>query len=88
MRAKTGAKELSEAETTEALQTALAFDITFYNDNELHLKALNLANRFSLPAAYDAHDLALAERFDAQFWTAVRRLVRVVQDDFPWVHLV
>jgi len=46
LRAKTGAKELSEAETTEALQTALAFDITFYNDNELHLKALNLAIAF------------------------------------------
>jgi len=80
--------ELSEEETTAALETALAFDITLYNDDELHLKALNLANRFSLAAAYDAHYLALAERFAAQFWTADRRLVRVVQGDFPWVHLV
>jgi len=80
--------ELSEKETTEALEAALALDITLYNDDELHLKALYFANRFSLPAAYDAHYLALAERFDAQFWTADRRLVRAVQNDLPWVNLV
>jgi predicted nucleic acid-binding protein len=49
--------ELSEEETTKALQAALAFDLTLYNDDELHLKALYFANRFSLPAAYDACSL-------------------------------
>ena len=35
-----------------------------------------------------AHYLALAKRFDAEFWTADRRLVRAVQDELSWVHLV
>ena len=80
--------ELSEEETTKALEAALNFDITLYNDEELHLKALEFANRFSLPATYDAHYLALAKRFNAQLWTADRRLVRAVQNELSWVHLV
>ena len=80
--------ELSEEETTSALRMVFDFDISLYDDNELHLQALNIANGFSLSATYDAHYLALAERFNAEFWTADRRLVQAVQEVLPWVHLV
>lgn len=37
--------------------------------------ALDLAERLSLSATYDAHYLALAEWLGAEFWTADQRLV-------------
>jgi len=40
---------------------------------------LDLAARFSLPAIYDAHYLALAERLGSEFWTADRRLGQAAQ---------
>jgi predicted nucleic acid-binding protein len=47
-----------------------------------------LADQFSLPAAYDAHYLALAELLEGEFWTADGQLARRVQPSLPWVHLV
>jgi predicted nucleic acid-binding protein len=44
--------------------------------------------RFSLPAAYDAHYLALAAQLGGEFWTADAKLAGVVQAELPWVRLV
>lgn len=71
-----------------ALKAALALPLQLYNNPELHWRALELAKRFSLPAAYDAHYLALAEHLNGEFWTADRRLARAVQASLPWVHLM
>src|ERR1700687_1742519 len=40
----------------------------------VHPRALELADRFRLPTAYDAHYLALAEFQRCEFWTADERL--------------
>jgi len=72
----------------EALIAALSLDISLYEDQDLHHRSLKLARRFSLPATYDAHYLALSERLGAEFWTVDRRLARIVSADLPWVHLV
>lgn len=71
-----------------ALRAALALPVQLYGEPELDVRALDLADRFSLPAAYDAHYLALAEWLGAEFWTADRRLAGAVQDELPWVRLV
>ncbi len=71
-----------------ALQTTLALPIQLVGDSALHAEALDLASQFSLPAAYDAHYLAVAQRFGAAFWTTDRRLVDAVQSALSWVHLV
>jgi predicted nucleic acid-binding protein len=71
-----------------ALQAALSLPLHLHQDVGLHRRALDLAERFDLPAAYDGHYLALAERLGAEFWTADRRLVEAVQAALPWVHLV
>ncbi|NPA27193.1 MAG: type II toxin-antitoxin system VapC family toxin, partial [Chloroflexi bacterium] len=55
---------------------------------ELHLEALALAHELNLPAAYDAHYLALARRMNAEFWTADQRLAKAVARRFPWVHVL
>lgn len=75
-------------EAAEALDAALGLGIALEGDIKLHRQALDLAECFSLPAAYDAHYLALAEWLGAEFWTTNRQLVQAVQDALPWVHLV
>jgi len=59
-----------------------------YGEPDLHWRAVELAARFSLAAAYDAHYLALAEHLGGEFWTADGRLARMVQASLPWVHLM
>jgi len=71
-----------------ALRAALALPVRLCGDADLHVRALDIAGRFSLPAAYDAHYLALAEQLDGEFWTADQALVHSVQPLLPWVHLV
>jgi predicted nucleic acid-binding protein len=71
-----------------ALLAALALPVRLYGDADLHQQALTLAGRFSLPAAYDAHYLALADRLGGEFWTSDHRLALAVQDELTWVHVV
>lgn len=79
---------ISPEEGTQFLANALSLGIKLYGDPILCHRALILARQFNLPAAYDAHYLALAERLEAEFWTCDRRLVRAVQTTLPWVNLV
>lgn len=71
-----------------ALQAALALPVRLYGEADLHRRALDMAQRLALPAAYDAHYLALAEWLGGSMWTADRRLARAVGDQLPWVNVV
>jgi predicted nucleic acid-binding protein len=71
-----------------AFKAALALPLELHGEPKLHWRALELANRFSLPAAYDAHYLALAELLEGEFWTADGGLARAVESSLPWVRLV
>lgn len=51
----------------------------------LSQRAIELAHQFGLPAAYDAHYLALAERERCEYWTADQRLWNSVKATLPWV---
>lgn len=79
---------MRDASVQLALEAALALPVQLHGAPILHARALALAMRFSLPAAYDAHYLAVADVLDAEFWTADRRLGRAVGDILPWVHVV
>lgn len=79
---------LSPSTVRIALKAAFALPVRLYGDEDLHHRALALAGRFSLPAAYDAHYLALADWLGGEFWTADRKLSQAVHDDLPWVHIV
>lgn len=79
---------MSSSSVKLALKAALSLPIRLYGETNLHPLALDLAERFSLPAAYDAHYLALAERLGAEFWTADQRLADTVGAALPWVHLI
>lgn len=67
----------------DILRTGLKLELT--QDTTLNIQALELAQRFNLPATYDAHYLALARREECELWTADKRLWRAVKDQLPWV---
>lgn len=73
----------SQAEA--ALDAALDLGFVWFGDAELHRRALEIAGEYGLPAVYDAHYLALAERLTAELWTADRRLHQAVGAALPWV---
>lgn len=79
---------LAAPSTQLALRAALALPIRLYSEAEIHQRAVRLAERFSLPAAYDAHYLALAEWLGGELWTADGRLFQQVQRALSWVHLL
>lgn len=54
----------------------------------LHVRALELMERFRMPAAYDAHYLALAQWRRCECWTADERLWNMVKSEFPWVRWI
>ena len=75
-------------EANDALDAIVGLGIELRSDVELHPRALELAGKLGLAAAYDAHYLALAERLGAEFWTADRRLQQAVGATLPWVRLL
>ncbi len=78
---------LTDAGAHEALRSAIDLPIKLHADAELHDGALGFAARFDLPAAYDAHYLALADQLGVEFWTADRRLAHTVGPHLSWVRL-
>lgn len=79
---------LTWAEAEEALTILTDLDVEIRGDQDLYGKALRLAAQLGLPAAYDAHYLALADDLGAELWTADGRLARAVAAQLPWVKLL
>ncbi len=52
------------------------------------MRAIELAEQYSLPATYDAHYLALAERNQCEYWTADTRLWNAIAGKLNWVYLL
>ncbi len=46
------------------------------------------ANFVNFSATYDAHYLALPQRFQADFYTGDKRLFNAVNSTLTWIHLV
>jgi predicted nucleic acid-binding protein len=84
-RVRASSDSLSLEEAVGLLDEFLEVSIEIHDLPDLHRQALILADAFGLPAAYDAHYLALAERFGCIFWTADQRLLRAVGDRLPFV---
>lgn len=70
---------LSKHTANSALSAALALPIQLFEDPELHIRAIEIADEYNLNAAYDAHYLALAERYEAELWTTDEKFFRRIQ---------
>jgi predicted nucleic acid-binding protein len=71
----------------QVLSAVIGAPIRLIDDPALHEQAFALAHALGLPAADDAHYLALAQREGIDFWTADRKLFNAVRYRYPWVHL-
>jgi predicted nucleic acid-binding protein len=84
---------LSLDEARGLLELAQGFGVTIplfsaAEQRLLHERALVLADRFSLPAVYDAYYLALSEARQCPLWTDDRRLLQAVGTGGPDVHWI
>jgi predicted nucleic acid-binding protein len=79
--------EITLDRARQALKRLLNTDIEFevFFDQSLSLRALDLANHHNLPATYDAHFLALAEKKGCELWTADTRLWNTIRGKLAWV---
>ena len=82
---RAGAMPLVAATRALADFLALAREIEIHAPPGLHQLALTLAADHNLPAAYDAHYLALSQLLGCEFWTDDQRLLRQVGNRLPYV---
>lgn len=84
-------KVISPDDAEDVLRTIHGLRVEIINeDEELSLRALELAGKLGQSKAYDAFYLALAEKLTAEFWTADERLFNKCQKDLKlrWVHWI
>jgi predicted nucleic acid-binding protein len=72
----------------DGLRRVLRLPIELHGDALLYSRALELACEHQLPATYDAHYLALTERFRVPLWTCDQRLAKEIGKGPPEVYLV
>ena len=79
--------ELSAEKAKKGLDDVLLAELKLNVEGFLSLskRAIELAHQYSLPAAYDPHFLALAEREKCDYWTADTRLWNAIGGKFPWI---
>jgi predicted nucleic acid-binding protein len=79
--------EMSLAKAKQALAKVMLseLELDFSQDPALSTQAMELAHRFNLPATYDAHYLAMAEREGCELWTADKRMWNTIRGKLAWV---
>jgi predicted nucleic acid-binding protein len=84
-------KYITSDEAEQALRTIHSLRVEIINEEEeLCLRAFELAGKLSQSKAYDAIYLALAEKLVTEFWTADERLANRCRKDLKlsWVHFI
>ena len=82
-------KEITSEDAEQALRTIHGLRVEIINeDEELSLRAFELAGKLGQSKAYDAIYVALAEKLVADFWTADESLANRCQKDLKlnWVY--
>ena len=79
--------EITLERCKEALKgfALVGIEFDFSQDFSLSARATELARLYNLPATYDAHYLAHAEREQCELWTADRRLWNSIGGKLSWV---
>ena len=85
-RMRRGTLLIEEARTL--LAQFRAVPVLLQEPETLYDQALVLADRFNLPAVYDAHYIALAELLGATLWTADERLLNTLGGRVPFVQWI
>ncbi len=83
-----GTLTLSQAKRALTEVLSLGVEVAVLEKPTLSTRAIELAHRFNLPATYDPHYLALAEREDCECWTADGRLGTALKEQFPKLRML
>jgi predicted nucleic acid-binding protein len=78
-----GPNALAPSVAEKLLAEFLVLPIKFHSPPGMHQLALRIADTYGLPAAYDAHYLAVSQLLDCEFWTDDLRLLRQVPEHRP-----
>ena len=62
--------------------------ISLRTPDDLHRQALEVAERYGLPAIYDGCYIVLAQRLDCDFWTDDQRLLGTLNNRLPLVRWI
>jgi predicted nucleic acid-binding protein len=87
-RMRAGQPPLLLPEAIQLLQQFLLMPVELTAPPNLYETALTLAATHSLPAAYDAHYLALAQLSGCNLWTDDQRLLRLLGGQLPFVKAI
>lgn len=81
-------RELDLKTAQQAIRVILEFGIEIREEAGLQEHILALADELKMPTTYDAHYLALAEKYGCDLWTGDRRLYNLTKAKLPWVRWV
>ncbi len=76
---------LTLREALQLVEQFMALPVELSVPDRLYQHALEMADKYGLPAAYDAHYIALAELLGCSLWTDNRRLIRALGRQLPFV---
>ncbi|MCC6945308.1 MAG: type II toxin-antitoxin system VapC family toxin [Thermomicrobiales bacterium] len=79
---------LSGNQAALALSLMVKLNIEIVQDMQLHSSAVAVARELNLPAAYDAHYLALSLARGARFLTSDLRLFNTVSHRYDWLEYI
>jgi len=79
---------LNFPEAAAVLGQFLSLPVELAMPTDIHEQALSLAVTYGLPAVYDAHYVALAERLGCPLWTADRNLTNTLSSKLPYVRWI
>lgn len=77
---------VTPAESSISRDYMLSYPVETYLDDDLLKRAHELATEHNRPTAYDSQYLAVAERFNCDFWTADEKLYNAVSNKLKWVN--
>lgn len=81
-------KRMSHVDATSLLAIFDTLPIKIYPIPAQHRVALTTADRFGLPAVYDACYIALAQSFQCDCWTDDQSLLRTLAGRLPFVRWI
>jgi predicted nucleic acid-binding protein len=85
IRRQVAAGVISDERGAELLNTLLAFPIRYISSAALVRRGYQLSGLLGLRKSYDSQFLAVAERFECEFWTNDQALYRAAATQFSWV---
>jgi predicted nucleic acid-binding protein len=85
-RMRQGTLSLDQAQ--DELSRFFTFRVSTTSPRLLHRRALIAADQYTIPSAYDAHYVALAELTGSTLWTNDQRLLRLLAGKLPFVRWI